>query len=145
MGSILIWIALGAFAAWALWRAWRGAKAQIAADEQTKALGDPARSWRGAQRYGGGFPKDSPPDEDVVQKTWACIHMGEQVSSFVKGAEGPPLFNPKKLSMLCKWCDAHCNGAWIATLLEERHLTVWFEQAEDAQAFALTWTPRRTM
>lgn len=145
MKTTLIWIALIGFALWALWRAWKAAKAQIAADQSIHALGDPDLTWRGAERFGGGFEKEPLPDEKTIRATWSCIHMGEQVSSFVKGAEGPPDFDPRKLAMLCKWCDTTCEAAWMATLLEKQQLTFWFEKTADAQAFALAWTPRRTM
>ena len=44
---------------------------------------------------------------------------------------------------MADWCRRHCRGTWRVENEAPGRITFWFEQSEDASAFALHWFPFR--
>ncbi|MDJ0684851.1 MAG: hypothetical protein QNJ84_09130 [Alphaproteobacteria bacterium] len=147
MTTTLAWLILVAAGALALRAAWRGMRAQIAAEADVAALGDPDKPWRGAERFSGGLPEAEPLDEKTVRADWTPVTLGETVDGFRKSKRGGGAIriDRRTLERMCDWADKNSQGGWLAILLEERALTFWFERPGDAQAFAAHWTPGKSM
>lgn len=147
MTTALTWLILVAAGVLALGAAWRGMRAQIAAEAEVASLGDANKPWRGAERFSGGLPEGETPDEQTVRTDWTPVTLGAAVDGFkkVRRGGGATRLDRKTLKRMCDWADNRSQGGWLAILLEDRALTFWFEQPDDAQSFAAHWTPSKSM
>lgn len=120
----------------------RAYRKQVALEVRESEDGDPARPWRGAPRYGGGFRDGRAPAEELVRRDWTAIRlMGPLEMTRSKGFPAEKLSRDGTLKALSDWCETHCCAGWMAVVPESASATFWFENPDDAQSFAEVWFP----
>lgn len=121
-------------AGFAILRAVRAMKRHISSDATE------SDDWTGAKRFGGKLPGEKPPPEEEIRRAWTPVRAPTET------ALGRPDGNvaelrEAKLRKYVSWCDKRCNAGWLIVLPVNGAATIWFQDIQDAQAFARNWHP----
>ena len=95
------------------------------------------------RRFGGGFAEGGPPPQEEVRKSWTPV-TPDRIRGGASVATGPDAPPPTDIALeaIARWCDRHCDGAWLL-VADGPSPTVWFENTADAQRFCTERLPLR--